>query len=122
MEKKLVKLYNRGSRTFNTEEGILKPGTTCEVSQELADKFLKNYPTEFVHFSNSPEAQGGEVMYLKNQLADAKKALEEMEAKYKASEGRFQELEKAYSEVNKELADAKKALKDAEKADKSAKK
>lgn len=78
-----VNLYNKGRRTWPLIDGgknvELRPNRFIEVDKVLADRMIKNYPTDFM-LGNKPEAkQDPKIKALKKQVEELTAKVAELE-------------------------------------------
>ena len=80
---KRVKLYNKGTRnwalTDNGKDITCAPGRCVDLDEAQANKFIKNYPQDFIYSGDVPVRGTKEVKTLKADLKDANARIAELE-------------------------------------------
>ncbi len=132
-KEKLVTVYNKSGRSFThtvydlDEKGkpdltkelgtyVLKPESTLEVPQEVADVWTKGYPLDVLTDAKAEaekakaaadlEASQAQIAALQKQLADAEKAKADAEAQAKESSKAAADAEKAKAKAEQDLEKA----------------
>ena len=105
-KEKRVKLYNRGTRrwTFkdNGKEVTCNPGKTIELNESQAEKFVKNYPHEFlagepVQKTNDSKKLKAEIEKLKAENEKLKAEIADMKETKKPAKKTESKLKKDWS-------------------------
>lgn len=109
-KEKGVAVFNRSSRTFDLGETVIAPNTAAELDAKVAEKLLRQYPSELVEGDKilvSGGADSKRVKELEAEVADLKQKLESgddsevIEAKNTEIESLKSDLDKAHAAVEK---------------------
>ena len=96
----MMKLFNKGRRTFALSGGLLSPAKFIEVDDREGEKLLKSYPREIVkesEFKKTPK-DSQEILGLKKLIVDLKKENEDLKKDIEKVKKENDELKKSIGE------------------------